>query len=157
MHASAGTLEASGSQELELQEIVSLIWMLGIELQTSARAVSAFNRWAISPAPLSLILFTVIFPHGISESGPDTGPSQYIGERAGAAQASGSGAVSPPGDVASEELLAAHGMRERVSSIQALHSERERGRVSLKPVPLPAPVLPPPSPALLAVTVGALG
>lgn len=85
MHASVGTLEASGSQELEPQEIVSLIWMLEIALRTSPRAVSAFNHWAISPASLSLILFTLIFPHGISENGPDTGPSQYIGKRTGAA------------------------------------------------------------------------
>jgi hypothetical protein len=27
------------------------MWLLGIELRTSARAVSALNRWAISPAP----------------------------------------------------------------------------------------------------------
>jgi hypothetical protein len=27
------------------------MWLLGIELRTSGRAASAFNRWAISPAP----------------------------------------------------------------------------------------------------------
>jgi hypothetical protein len=29
------------------------MWLLGIELRNSGRAVSAFNRWAISPAPNS--------------------------------------------------------------------------------------------------------
>jgi hypothetical protein len=27
------------------------MWLLGIELRTSGRAVGALNRWAISPAP----------------------------------------------------------------------------------------------------------
>jgi hypothetical protein len=27
-------------------------WLLGIELRTSGRAAGAFNRWAISPAPV---------------------------------------------------------------------------------------------------------
>jgi hypothetical protein len=29
----------------------STMWLLGIELRTSGRAVSALNLWAISPAP----------------------------------------------------------------------------------------------------------
>ena len=32
------------------------LWLLGIELRTSARAASAVNCWAISPAPTSLFL-----------------------------------------------------------------------------------------------------
>jgi hypothetical protein len=32
------------------------MWLLGIELRTSGRAVGAFNRWAISPAPITTFL-----------------------------------------------------------------------------------------------------
>lgn len=39
------------SPELELQAVVSYpVWVLGTELKSSARAVSALNRWAIPPA-----------------------------------------------------------------------------------------------------------
>jgi hypothetical protein len=31
------------------------MWLLGIELRTSARAVSVLNRWVISPAPIFLL------------------------------------------------------------------------------------------------------
>jgi hypothetical protein len=32
------------------------MWLLAIELRTCGRAVSAFNRWAISPVPVVVIL-----------------------------------------------------------------------------------------------------
>jgi hypothetical protein len=32
--------------------VVSPMWLLGIELRTSGRAVCALNCWAISPAPI---------------------------------------------------------------------------------------------------------
>jgi hypothetical protein len=33
------------------------MWLLGIELRMSGRAVSAFNLWAISPAPVVVFVF----------------------------------------------------------------------------------------------------
>jgi len=43
--------------ELELQPGAAT-WVLGIELRTSGRAVSALNHWAISPAPLPCLPIT---------------------------------------------------------------------------------------------------
>jgi len=37
------------------------MWLLGIELRTSERAVSALNRWTISPAPWRVCLFVCLF------------------------------------------------------------------------------------------------
>lgn len=42
---------AADPQELELQAVVSCpLWVLGTEFRSSARAVSAFNQGATSPA-----------------------------------------------------------------------------------------------------------
>jgi len=35
------------------------MWLLGFELRTSGRAVGALNRWAISPAPSSLLQLVI--------------------------------------------------------------------------------------------------
>jgi hypothetical protein len=53
------------------------MWLLGIELRTSGRAVSALNLWAISPAAyaafnLEIILFpelrvNVTNPHSLND------------------------------------------------------------------------------------------
>ena len=37
------------------------IWVLGIELRTSGRVVGALNRWAISPAPITLFFQFLLF------------------------------------------------------------------------------------------------
>jgi len=36
----------------------AILWLLGIELRTSGRAVSALNHWAIAPSPHGDILFS---------------------------------------------------------------------------------------------------
>lgn len=46
-----GQKKVSAPLELELQ-LWATMWMLGIKPQSSARAVSSLNWWAISPAPL---------------------------------------------------------------------------------------------------------
>ena len=50
--------------ELELQAIMNcLMWVLGMEPKTPARAVSALKHWAISPARLFVLLFFEIKSH----------------------------------------------------------------------------------------------
>lgn len=56
------TRKALDPLELELQAAVPcLTWVLGMELWSSGRAVSAFNHWAVSPAPATKIYFSFIF------------------------------------------------------------------------------------------------
>jgi len=58
------------------------MWLLGFELRTSGRAVSALNRWAISPAHVLILkrpifpkekriwIYTLVFQGRVSLSGP---------------------------------------------------------------------------------------
>jgi hypothetical protein len=45
-------------------ELWATMWLLGFELRTSKRAVSAPNRWAISPAPSSLFWVYTLLAQG---------------------------------------------------------------------------------------------
>ena len=52
MYVSTLSLSSKKGIRSHYRWLWATMWLLGIELRTSGRAVSALNRWAISPAPV---------------------------------------------------------------------------------------------------------